>query len=63
MSASLVGSEMCIRDRRLPRVPTRVIGVPVEGAPSRAGWTPDEQARASSSQRPDDEVTVLRLAE
>eukprot|EP00969_Alexandrium_andersonii_P172619 7630752-Alexandrium_andersonii.AAC.1 len=40
-----------------------MVDVPVEGAPVRAGRAPDKQVRASSSQRPDDEVAVLRLVE
>eukprot|EP00969_Alexandrium_andersonii_P099007 4368130-Alexandrium_andersonii.AAC.1 len=38
MSASLVGSEMCIRDRASPRPRSRYRGEGVRGAGTPGGW-------------------------
>eukprot|EP00969_Alexandrium_andersonii_P007984 347932-Alexandrium_andersonii.AAC.1 len=45
MSASLVGSEMCIRDRAAPeaRVPPSALGAP-EARVLRARWAPEARA-------------------
>eukprot|EP00969_Alexandrium_andersonii_P250271 11060642-Alexandrium_andersonii.AAC.1 len=44
-------------------VHARVVDVLVEGTPIRTGWAHDKQKRASSSQQPNGEVTILQFAE